>query len=283
MAALRSVGSQRTRMAVPYLIWALIFIIVPIVLILYYSLTVENDSGVIAFSWSNYARAFQPTYLLVMWRSVLLALISTVICVLTGYPIAYIMASKEYSSKGFLLFLFLVPMWMNFLLRTYSWIAILENNGIINTFLKAIGLPALKLLYVDQAVVLGMVYNFLPFMILPIYTVLSKMDQNLIEAAQDLGANNRNVFLKLIFPLSMPGVISGVTMVFMPAVTTFIISDLLGGGQYMLIGNLIEQQFLLVNDWHFGSAVSVILMAMVIISVGIFSMVDKDSEGGALF
>jgi len=282
MAAMKSVSGQRSRMATPYLIWAFIFIIVPIILIIYYSLTVETDNGM-AFSWANYTRAFQPTYLLVMWRSVELALVSTAICMLTGYPIAYIMASKEYSSKGFLLFLFLVPMWMNFLLRTYSWIAILQNNGIINTFLKAIGLPALKLLYVDQAVVLGMVYNFLPFMILPIYTVLKKMDQNLIEAAQDLGANNRRVFLNLVFPLSMPGVISGITMVFMPAVTTFIISSLLGGGQYMLIGNLIEQQFLTVNDWHFGSAVSVILMAIVVISMGIFSMVDKDGEGGALF
>jgi len=282
MAALKSVDSQRARMAAPFLIWAFVFIIVPIALTIYYSLTVETDSGMV-FSWANYTRAFEPTYLIVMWRSILLALLSTVICVLTGYPIAYIMASKEYASRGFLLFLFLVPMWMNFLLRTYSWIAILENNGIINTFLKAIHMPALKLLYVDQAVVLGMVYNFLPFMILPIYTVLKKMDQSLIEAAQDLGANNRGVFLKLVFPLSIPGVISGITMVFMPAVTTFIISSLLGGGQYMLIGNLIEQQFLRVNDWHFGSAVSVILMALVIISVGIFSMVDKDSEGGALF
>ena len=282
MAAMKSAGSRRERMATPFLIWAFVFIIVPIILIVYYSLTVETGGGM-AFSWANYTRAFEPTYLIVMWRSILLALVSTAVCIVAGYPVAYIMASKEYASKGFLLFLFLVPMWMNFLLRTYAWIAILENNGIINTFLKSIGLPALKLLYVDQAVALGMVYNFLPFMILPIYTVLKKMDQNLIEAAQDLGADNRKVFLRLVLPLSMPGVISGVTMVFMPAVTTFIISSLLGGGQYMLIGNLIEQQFLRVNDWHFGSAVSVILMAMVIVSVAIFSMVDKDSEGGALF
>ena len=282
MAASKNAGSLRVRMAFPYLIWAFVFIIVPIMLIVYYSLSVETDNG-LAFSWANYARAFEPTYLIVMWRSILLALICTAICVLSGYPVAYIMASKEYSAKSFLLFLFLVPMWMNFLLRTYSWIAILENNGIINTVLKAIGLPAQKLLYVDNAVVLGMVYNFLPFMILPIYTVLKKMDQNLIEAAQDLGADNRTVFLNLVLPLSMPGVISGITMVFMPAVTTFIISSLLGGGQFMLIGNLIERQFLKVNDWHFGSAVSVILMVMVLISVGVFSMVDKDGEGGALF
>ncbi|MDR2649205.1 MAG: ABC transporter permease [Clostridiales bacterium] len=269
-------------MATPYLIWAFVFIIIPIILIVYYSLSVETDNGLV-FSWNNYARAFEPTYLRVMWRSILLALICTIICVLAGYPAAYIMASEEYSSKGFLLFLFLAPMWMNFLLRTYSWIAILENNGVINTVLKAIGLPALKLLYVDRAVVLGMVYNFLPFMILPVYTVLKKMDRQLIEAAQDLGASNRLVFINLILPLSMPGVISGVTMVFMPAVTTFIISSLLGGGQYMLIGNLIERQFLKVNDWHFGSAVSVILIALVIVSTAIFSMADKGGEGGALF
>jgi len=282
MAAMKSIGSQRSRMALPYLIWAFIFIVVPILLIIYYSFSIETDSGP-AFSLSNYARAFEPTYLRVMWRSIMLALICTIICMLAGYPIAYIMASKEYSGKGFLLFLFLVPMWMNFLLRTYSWIAILENNGIINSLLKAIGLPALNLLYNDQAVILGMVYNFLPFMILPVYSVLKKMDESFIEAAQDLGANNRLVFVNLILPLSIPGVISGVTMVFMPAVTTFIISSLLGGGQYMLIGNLIERQFLKVSDWHFGSALSVILMIMVIASVGIFSIVDKDTEGGALF
>ena len=282
MAAMKSAGSRRERMAAPFLIWAFVFIIVPIILIVYYSLTVESG-GVTAFSWANYTRAFEPTYLMVMWRSILLALISTAVCVLAGYPIAYIMASKEYTAKGFLLFLFLVPMWMNFLLRTYAWIAILENNGIINTALKALGLPAFKLLYMDQAVVLGMVYNFLPFMILPIYTVLKKLDQNLIEAAQDLGADNRKVFLRLVLPLSMPGVISGVTMVFMPAVTTFIISSLLGGGQYMLIGNLIEQQFLRVGDWSFGSAISVILMVIILITMAVFSRVDTGDEGGTLF
>jgi spermidine/putrescine transport system permease protein len=270
-------------MSLPYLAWAFLFIIVPIMLVVYYSLCAENDKGQLIFSFENYRRAFQPIYISVMWRSVLLALISTFICLLAGYPIAYIMASKEYASKGFLMFLFLAPMWMNFLLRTYSWLTILENNGLINSLLAFLHLPKLNLLYNNSAVALGMVYNFLPFMVLPIYTVLRKMDQSLIEAAQDLGADSKTVFYRLILPLSVPGIISGVTMVFMPAVTTFIISDLLGGAQFMLIGNLIEQQFLRVNDWYFGSAISVILMGMILLSIGIFSLVDKDSEGGALF
>jgi spermidine/putrescine transport system permease protein len=278
----KSVALARKRMALPFLIWAFIFIIVPIALVLYYSLCVEAG-GVMVFSWDNYARAFEPVYLKVMSRSVMLALVSTVACILAGYPVAYIMASKEYASKNFLLFLFLVPMWMNFLLRTYSWLTILEKNGVINTFLDFLGLGKLDLLYNEEAVVLGMVYNFLPFMILPIYTVLKKIDKSLIEAAQDLGANSLEVFLRLVLPLSMPGVISGITMVFLPAVTTFIISDLLGGAQFMLIGNLIEQQFLKVNNWNFGAAVSVILMVLIIASVGIFSMVDKDSGEGALY
>ncbi|MDR3240329.1 MAG: ABC transporter permease [Clostridiales bacterium] len=278
----KSVQSARRKMVLPYLIWAMVFIVIPIVLVIYYSFRAEQN-GQTVFSWMNYRRAFEPIYIRVMGRSVRVALISTFICLLTGYPVAYIMASKEYVSKSFLLFLFLVPMWMNFLLRTYSWLTILENNGLINSLLAFWGIRKINLLYNNGAVTLGMVYNFLPFMILPIYTVLKKMDQSFIEAAQDLGADSKITFLRLILPLSFPGVISGVTMVFMPAVTTFIISDLLGGAQYMLIGNLIEHQFLRVNDWYFGSAVSVILMALILISVAIFSLADKDSEGGALF
>jgi spermidine/putrescine transport system permease protein len=271
-----------SRSAFPYFIWALIFIIIPIILVIYYSLSVEIG-GRMVFTLANYRRAFEPIYLGVMWRSAKLALGCTVFCFAAGYPVAYIMASKEYARKSFLLFLFLVPMWMNFLLRTYSWLTILEQNGLINTFLKTIGLRGFNLLYNNEAVILGMVYNFLPFMILPIYTVLKKMDSSVIEAAQDLGADSLTIFLRLTFPLSIPGVISGVTMVFMPAVTTFIISGLLGGAQFMLIGNLIEQQFLKVNDWQFGSAISVILMALILVSIGIFSAVDKEGEGGTLF
>jgi len=275
-------GSAKRATIAPYVVWSAIFVIVPIILVIYYSLCVETD-GKMVFSWANYARAFQPTYIDVMLRSGRLALISTAACLLLGYPVAYIMASKDFANKSFLLFLFLVPMWMNFLLRTYAWLTLLDGNGIINTFLQMLGLRKFSLLYNNGAVVLGMVYNFIPFMILPIYTVLKKMDQSLIEAAQDLGADSRNVFFRLIFPLSLPGVISGITMVFMPAVTTFIISDLLGGSKSMLIGNLIEQQFLKVSDWNFGSAVSVILMGVVLVLFTVFTMVDKDGEGGALY
>jgi len=264
------------------MIWVGVFVVLPILLVIIYSFTVEID-GLTTFSMSNYARVLDPVYLIVLQRSVTLALYCTVVCILLGYPVAYILASKEYMHKGFLLFLFLVPMWMNLLLRTYSWISILERNGFINTLFELIGLPRMDMLYNNSAVLLGMVYNFLPFLILPVYSVLRKMDQSLIEAAQDLGANPRQVFLKLTLPLSIPGVVSGITMVFMPACSTFIIADLLGGTQNMLIGNLIEQQFLKINDWHFGSAVSVILMALILVSFGIFSMVDRTEGEGILF
>ena len=178
----------------------------------------------------------------------------------------------------------IVPMWMNFLLRTYAWSAILGRNGVINTIITSLGFSPINILYTDTAVLLGMVYNFLPFMILPIYTILSKMDQDLINAAKDLGANSRQVFTKIILPLSMPGVASGITMVFMPAVSTFVISKLLGGGQFMLIGNLIEQQFMSVGDWHFGSAISIFMMIVILISMAILNKFsdESDKEGGGL-
>jgi spermidine/putrescine transport system permease protein len=274
--------ANRRLVTLPYVIWAAVFVILPILLVIYYSLSVEQN-GQMVFSFENYKRATEPVYLTILRRSVTLALSCTAICILLGYPIAYILASKEYVNKGFLLFMFLVPMWMNLLLRTYSWISILERNGFVNTALDFIGLPKLNILYTSSAVLLGMVYNFLPFMILPIYSVLRKTDKSLIEAAQDLGADSRRVFLKLTFPLSVPGVISGITMVFMPACSTFIIADLLGGSQVILIGNIIERLFLHANDWYLGSAVSVMLMALLLVSFGIFSMVDKDGGESVLF
>lgn len=226
----------------------------------------------------------QPMYFRIFYRSIKLALMSTILCLLIGYPAAYIIAKSKASRQSVLLMLVIVPMWMNFLLRTYAWSAILGRNGVLNTILTAIGLPAMNILYTDSAVMLGMVYNFLPFMIIPIYTILTKMDQDLINAAKDLGANSTQVFTKVIFPLSMPGVVSGITMVFMPAVSTFVISKLLGGGQFMLIGNLIEQQFMSVGDWHFGSAISIFMMIVILISMALMNKFSDDSgkEGGGL-
>ncbi len=269
--------------AYPYVVWAIIFIVIPLFLILYYAFTQTNDDGTVIFTLNQFKRAFEPIYVNVMWRSVLLAFFATLICFLLGYPTAYIMAKNKRGNKSTLLFFFLVPMWMNFLLRTYSWLTILEQNGLINTIIAAMGLPKLNLLYTPEAVILGMVYNFLPFMILPIYTVLKKMDNSILEAAQDLGANRLSIFLRIVLPLSIPGVLSGVTMVFMPSVTTFVIPNLLGGGKELLIGSLIEQQFLRVGDWHFGSALSVVLMVIILVSMAFFNVVDQESEGGGLF
>jgi spermidine/putrescine transport system permease protein len=260
----------------------IIFTIVPLLLVMYYSFT-RTEDGTMVFTFSNFIRVMEPTYLKVIWRSVLLALVSTVVCFIIGYPVAMILAGRDISSKSTLVLLFVIPMWMNFLLRTYAWMTLLDRKGVINTILGVFGLPRLNLLYTDFAVILGMVYNFLPFMVLPIYSVLRKIDRSLVEAAEDLGSNSVTVFRKVIFPLSLPGVVSGVTMVFMPAVTTFIISKLLGGSQYMLIGNLIEDQFMRVYDWNFGSAVSIIMMLLILASMGLMAKYDKEGTGGALF
>lgn len=273
---------KKTWISCPYIIWMIMFIVIPLFLILFYSLTVETEDG-FRFTLEHFQRFWDPIYIMVLIRSIYLALISTVICFIIGYPLALILASKQYKRNKILVMLVVVPMWMNFLLRTYAWMTLLENNGIINTILSFLGLPSLQLQYNQGAVILGMVYNFLPFMVLPIYSVVTKIDRNIIEAAEDLGANSFRVFQKIIFPLSLPGVISGITMVFMPAVTTFVISRLLGGGQFTLIGNLIEQQFVYTGDWNFGSAISIVMMIMILISMGIMSKYDKSHEGGGLW
>ena len=267
----------------PYILWSALFIVIPLFLIVFFGFT-KMEGGAYVFSLENFKELMNPLYFKVFWRSIRLAVISTILCLLVGYPTAYIISKSKASRQNILLMLAIIPMWMNFLLRTYAWSAILGREGILNTVLNAIGLNSVNVLYTDAAVLLGMVYNFLPFMILPIYTVLSKMDQDLINAAKDLGANGRQVFSKIIFPLSMPGVVSGITMVFMPAVSTFVISKLLGGGQFMLIGNLIEQQFMSVGDWHFGSAISLFMMIVILITMAIMNRFSDDSEkeGGGL-
>ena len=274
---------KKSILAYPYIIWSAIFIIIPLILVLIFSFTVEVD-GKQVFSLANYKELMDPIYLKVFFRSITLAGASTLICLIVGYPVAYIISKAHISKRGTLILLFILPMWMNFLLRTYAWVAILGKNGLLNSFLGIFGVEPVSILYTNFAILLGMVYNFLPFMVLPIYTSLSKMDDDLVNAARDLGANSLQVFTKVIFPLSLPGVVSGITMVFMPAVTTFAISRLLGGGKFMLLGDLIEQQFTTVGDWNFGSAVSIFMMIVILISMAVMSKFEdeSDKEGGGL-
>lgn len=273
---------KRSSVMVPYMVWMILFTVIPLLLVVYYAFTIAGPDGAVV-SLQNFSRFFEPIYLRVLWRSITLAVISTVVCLVLGYPAALIMAGKAFSRKNTLMLLFVIPMWMNFLLRTYAWLTILERNGFLNSLLVNLGMPRLNILYTDYAVVLGMVYNFLPFMVLPIYSVLSKIDRGVLEAAEDLGANSLIVFTRVILPLSLPGVISGVTMVFMPALTTFVISRLLGGGQFTLIGNLIEQQFLVVGDWGFGSAISMIMIVFILISMAIMSFFEGEEQGATLW
>jgi len=273
---------KRNWITYPYLMWMAIFTIIPLFLVLVYSiLPVEGRGG--GFTFEHFKRVFEPIYIIVFLRSVKLALISTAACLILGYPAAMILAGKHLSKRSILVVLFIIPMWMNFLARTYAWMTLLERNGLINNALEKLGLPVASILYTENAVILGMIYNFLPFMVLPIYSVLSKTDRSVIEAAEDLGATPFIIFRRITLPLSLPGVISGITMVFMPAVTTFVISRLLGGGQYTLIGNLIEQQFLTTRDWGFGSALSTVLMIFILLSMGIMSRYEKENEGGGLW
>ena len=274
-------NGSSTLPASPYIVWSTLFIVIPLIIIVFFSFTQETASGY-SFTLENFKRVLNSQYISVFKRSLILAFESTVLCLFLGYPVAYFISKMKSNKRNILIMLFIVPMWMNFLLRTYAWLPILGKNGVINNFLSAIGLNTINILYTDAAVLLGMVYNFLPFMILPIYTVLIKMDNSLIDAAADLGANKRQIFTKVIFPLSMPGVITGITMVFMPAVSTFVISRLLGGGQYMLLGNLIETQFTTMGDWNFGSALAIFMMIIILISMAIMNKFEgtESMEGG---
>lgn len=262
----------------PYLVWMAIFIIVPMALVAYFAFT--DASG--AFTLENIARVGQ--YSNVFLRSIWLAAISTVVSLLLGYPVAAIIAHSSVKRQSALIMLVMLPMWMNFLLRTYAWMTLLEDSGFINSFLSALGLPAVHMINTQGAVVLGMVYDYIPFMILPLYSVMSKLDPSVIEAAQDLGADGRRVFLRVTLPLSMPGVISGVTMVFVPSVSTFIISKMLGGGGNLMIGDLIDMQFLgSAYNPNLGSAISLVLMVLILICMGIMNEFDDgESQGGGM-
>ncbi|MDM0985594.1 ABC transporter permease [Clostridium perfringens] len=265
--------------AYPYVVWSAIFIVIPLLLIVFFSFTSKVD-GRFVFSFENFQRLFEPIYFTVFIRSIWLAVLSTVSCLILGYPIAYIISKLPIKRRNMLILLFILPMWMNFLLRTYAWMAILGRDGLINTLLGYIGIGPIKMLYTDGAILLGMVYNFLPFMVIPIYTVVIKIDKNLVNAAYDLGANKAQAFRKIILPLSIPGIISGITMVFMPAVSNFVIPSLLGGGKYMLVGNLIEQQFTTIGNWNFGSALSIFMMILILISMAFMSKYEKNGKEG---
>jgi spermidine/putrescine transport system permease protein len=267
------------------MVWMSLFIVIPMLLIVLYAFTTHGNS-VMAFQFTidNFGKFFDPVFIKVMLKSIQVALITTAVCILIGYPIAYVIANVEERWQTLLMLLVTIPMWINMLVRTYAWISILSDSGSINTFLKSINIGPLKMMYTDFAVILGMVYNFLPFMILSIYTSLAKMDKAVINASYDLVANTRQTFMKITLPLSMPGVISGVTLVFLPAVSTFIIPKFLGGGQYMLIGNLIENQFITVGEWNFGSAISLIMAMIIMLSMYMTRKIDKDivqeAQGG---
>ena len=271
--------NKSSRFAIPYVVWMALFVVAPIVLMVVYAFT-SAEGGFTLDSFASMGLYFD-----VFTRSFKLAVIATVICLLMGYPMAYLMAKEGPRFQRLAMALIMLPMWMNFLLRTYAWMSILENNGLLNQLFRAIGL--LDLLGVDHlnlirnqgAVVLGMVYNYLPFMILPIYSVIVKLDPSLLEAARDLGANSLGVFRKVIFPLSLPGILSGVTMVFVPSVSTFAISRLLGGGKQMMLGDLIEQQFLGgAYDPHLGAAISMVMMVIVVVCMVVMNHFGEGEE-----
>lgn len=270
--------NRRKLMSAPYLFWSAAFIIIPLCMVFYYGLS--DKTG--AFTLENIMAMGSPEHVKALFLSLLLSFISTLICLLLAYPLAMILSQMNVSQHSFIVFIFILPMWMNFLLRTLAWQTLLEKTGVINNILSFLHLPALNIINTPYAIILGMVYNFLPFMVLPIYNVLEKIDKNVINAARDLGANSIQTFCKVTFPLSIPGVISGITMVFVPALTTFVISNLLGGSKILLIGNVIEQEFTQASNWHLGSGLSIVLMIFIIISMVISAVFDKEGEGTAL-
>ncbi|MBE5856447.1 MAG: ABC transporter permease [Lachnospiraceae bacterium] len=265
-------------LSAPYLLWSVVFIIIPLLMVFYYGLT--DKSG--AFTLENILAIATVEHSKALWLAIKLSIESTIICLILAYPLSMILSKLNVNQHSFIVFIFILPMWMNFLLRTLAWQTLLEKTGVINSILKTLGLPGINIINTSGAIILGMVYNFLPFMVLPIYNSLSKIDKNVINAARDLGANGFQTFLKIMLPLSTPGIISGITMVFVPALTTFVISTLLGGSKILLIGNVIEQEFTQTGNWHLGSGLSIVLMIFIIVNMLITAVTDKDGEGTML-
>lgn len=271
-----------SQLALPYIVWAAMMLVLPMVLIAAYSF-MEQGNSILSFSFTldYYVKFFtDKDFLLILWRSLLIAVKTTVICLLLGYPVAYFIARSREKVQNILILSITIPMWINMLVRTYAWIGLLSEGGLIQQFFEMIGLGNVELLYTEGAVLLGMVYNFLPFMILQIQTSLSKMDHSLLEASADLGAGPVQTFWRVTFPLSIPGVINGITLVFLPAVSSFFIPKLLGGGQYFLIGNLIENQFITVGEWNFGSAISMIMAVVMMLLMVAVRKVEIRNQGG---
>lgn len=270
---------KRQFFAGPYLIWIIGFILLPLAFILYYALTTAAG----AFTFENIAAITDPVHVKSILLSLKLGFLCTLVCLVLAYPLCMILNSFHFRHQSFVVFLFILPMWMNFMLRILAWRLLLSNNGIVNAIFDFIGIGRMKMLNTPTAVVFGMVYDFLPFMILPIYNSMARIKSDVIEAAKDLGAGNFTILLKIIFPLTLSGIISGIIMVFVPALTSFVISDLLGGGKVLLIGNVIEQEFMQGTNWNLGSGLSVVLMVFVIASMALMNMFDKDGGGAAVW
>ena len=270
-----------SQLAIPYAVWVALMILLPMLLILLYAFTTQgNDIVNFSFTLDHFIRFFtDQDFLLILWRSLVIAFKTTIICVLLGYPIAYFIARSSDKVRNILVLVITLPMWINMLVRTYAWIGILSDGGILQNILSFLGFGEPELLYTEGAVLLGMVYNFLPFMILQVNTSLCKMDKSLLEASADLGANRFQTFWRVTFPLSLSGVISGITLVFLPAVSSFFIPKLLGGGQFFLIGNVIENQFITVGEWNFGSAISMIMAVVMMLCMFLIRRVDERNSG----
>ena len=273
--------NQFRKIAYPYVAWIAVMVLAPMLMIVLYAFIQQgNDVTTFKFTLENFTRFFSDkVYTDVLYRSLYVALVTTAVCLVIGYPAAYIIAMAKPKNKALLVLMITFPTWINMLVRTYAWLGILQDDGIINSILTFLGFGGVKMIYTDFAVILGMVYNFIPF----IYASLDKMDKSYIEAASDLGANKVQCFMKVTLPMSLPGVISGITLVFLPAVSSFFIPKLLGGGQYVLIGNVIETQFLTAGDWGFGSAISLIMAIIIMISLYITRRLDTDpaqAKGG---
>ena len=271
-----------SQLAVPYVVWVILMILLPMLLILFYAFTTSGNEIVnFTFTFDHFIRFFtDQDFLLILWRSLIIAFKTTIICVLLGYPIAYFIARSSDRVRNILVLAITLPTWINMLVRTYAWIGLLSDGGILSTILGFFGMGDTELLYTESAVLLGMVYNFIPFMILQINTSLCKMDHSLLEASADLGANKVQTFLRVTFPLSLSGVISGIALVFLPAVSSFFIPKLLGGGQFFLIGNVIENQFITVGEWNFGSAISMIMAVIMMLCMYLIRRVDEHNSGG---